>query len=54
MSLEGFLATQAGQGFQVVAANGEVGGFQPVAVDMHGQLGHVPAALNETESHSST
>ena len=54
MALEGFLTTQTGQSFQVVGSDGGVGGLQHVAADVHGQLVHVSATSNETESNSST
>ena len=54
MSFERFLTTQAGESLQVIIPDGDVGGFKQLAVDVHGQLVHVPAALNEAESDGGT
>ena len=54
MALEGFLTTQTGQSLQMVGPDGGVGGLRHVATDVHGQLVHLSATSNETESDSST
>ena len=50
MSFERFLTTQAGESLQVIMSECGIGGLEQLGVNVHGQLAHVPATLDEAES----